>query len=103
CPSLHDRLWTAILQDDTIDFDDIYSSINSVTIDKTVEIGEGVSIALNTVKSTTKVTEHGHWVIAWQEFAEAVFFAFPSKGCELNTYLRHINKLFSVCHTYLHY
>lgn len=65
CPSLPEKLWTAILQDDAVDFDEIFASINSATIDKeiTVEIGEGVSIALDSTKSSNKITEHGHWVI----------------------------------------
>ncbi|SJL10798.1 uncharacterized protein ARMOST_14192 [Armillaria ostoyae] len=105
CPSLPDKLWTAILQDDVVDFDEIFSSINSATIDneKTVQIGGGISLALNTVKASTKVTQHGHWVIAWQAYTEAVLFAFPSRRHELNAYLRHINKLFGVCHDSLHY
>ncbi|SJL05397.1 uncharacterized protein ARMOST_08764 [Armillaria ostoyae] len=105
CPSLPEKLWTAILQDDAVDFDEIFASINSATIDKeiTVEIGEGVSIALDSMKSSNKITEHGHWVIAWQAYTEAVLFAFPSRGRELNAYMRHVNKLFSVCHSSLHY
>ncbi len=81
CPSLPDKLWTAILQDDVIDFDEIFTSINSSTIDneKTVQIGGGLSLALNTVKASTKITQHGHWVIAWQAYTEAVLFAFPSR------------------------
>ncbi|PBK83236.1 hypothetical protein ARMGADRAFT_1089579 [Armillaria gallica] len=105
CPSLPEKLWTAILQDDAVDFDKIFASINSATIDKviTVEIGEGVSITLDSTKSSNKITEHGHWVIAWQAYTKAVLFAFPSRGCELNAYMQHVNKLFSVCHSSLHY
>ncbi|KAK0229573.1 hypothetical protein EDD85DRAFT_973357 [Armillaria nabsnona] len=105
CPSLPDKLWTAILQDDVVDFDEIFTSINSATIDnkKTVQIGGGLSLALNTVKASTKITQHGHWVIAWQAYTEAVLFAFPSRRHELNAYLHHINKLFGVCHDSLHY
>ncbi|PBK86141.1 hypothetical protein ARMGADRAFT_941056, partial [Armillaria gallica] len=80
CPSLPEKLWTAFLQDDTVDFDKIFASINSATIDKeiTMVIGEGVSITLDSMKSSNKITEHGHWVIAWQAYTKAVLFAFLS-------------------------
>ncbi len=88
-----------------MDFDEIFTSINSATIDneKTVQIRGGLSLALNTVKASTKITQHGHWVITWQAYTEAVLFAFPSCRLELNAHLHHINKLFSVCHDSLHY
>ncbi|PBK80681.1 hypothetical protein ARMGADRAFT_1147505 [Armillaria gallica] len=94
CPSLPEKSWTAILQDDAVDFSEIFASINTATIDKeiTVEIGEGVSIMLDSTKSSNKITKHGHWVIAWQAYTKAT-----------NAYMRHVNKLFSVCHSSLHY
>ncbi|KAK0437432.1 uncharacterized protein EV420DRAFT_1487109 [Desarmillaria tabescens] len=74
CPSLPEKLWTAILQDDAVDFDEIFSSINSATIDKevTVEISEGVSIALDSMKSNNKITQHGHWDITWEAYTEVI-------------------------------
>ncbi|KAI0055194.1 hypothetical protein BV25DRAFT_1790845, partial [Artomyces pyxidatus] len=98
CPEFPHNLWRDVLAGNYVDLDRVY--VGRYEINGDAE--ESHSLGSHTIRSNTfrfdgSVTELGSWITAWDSYANAVRFVYPSRERELQLYRDYISQLFAAC------
>jgi hypothetical protein len=88
--------WIKILKGESVDLDQILSSLHRVTVveERKARIGD-TDISLGPTEATRKVSTSSDWSTAWRRAARAVAFVFPHRSKELEDYAEYIESEFA--------
>jgi hypothetical protein len=88
--------WERIFKGETIDLDQILSSLYRVTLaeERKARIGE-TEVSLGPIEATRKVSSSSDWSVAWRRAARGIAFAFPHRTRELEDYAAYIENEFA--------
>src|SRR6266436_8704142 len=89
-------LWEAILLNQYVNLNKIYSIQEGHTIDEeTIHKSGQFKFVFNQAESKWPIYDWGGWSSAFECYADAVTFTYSHRVTELQAYQRHIRKLFS--------
>jgi hypothetical protein len=96
--------WERILKGESIDLDQILSSLHRITVDedRNATISE-TTIIFRAPEAARKVTSSSEWSAAWRRAARAVAFVFPHRTRELEDYAEYIENEFAAKNASGHY
>ena len=88
--------WERIFKGESIDLDQILSSLHRVTVteERKTRIGEA-DIVLGPIEATRKITTSSDWSTAWRRASRAISFVFPHRTRELDDYAEYIESEFA--------
>jgi hypothetical protein len=88
--------WERIFKGESVDLDQILSSLYRITIteERKARLGDA-DILLGPTEATRKVTTSSDWSSAWRRAARAIAFAFPHRTRELENYAEYIENEFA--------
>jgi hypothetical protein len=88
--------WERIFKGESVDLDQILSSLYRITIteERKARLGDA-DILLGPTEATRKVTTSTDWSSAWRRAARAIAFAFPHRTRELENYAEYIENEFA--------
>ena len=88
--------WERIFKGESVDLDQILSSLYRVTIaeERKTRIGD-TDISLGPIEATRKVSTSSDWSAAWRRASRAIAFVFPHRIRELEDYAEYIENEFA--------
>ena len=88
--------WERIFKGESIDLDQILSSLHRVTVteERKAHIGE-TDVLLGPAEATRKVSTPSDWSTAWRRASRAIAFVFPHRQSEIEDYAEYIENEFA--------
>ncbi|KAF8954819.1 hypothetical protein BDZ97DRAFT_1604203, partial [Flammula alnicola] len=102
-PQFPDNEWANVLAGRVVDFDHVFSGVYSLAPDERRRERMGpFEVVVGSSAPAKVVRSHSDWVIAWDQFIDAVVYVFPHRQSELIHYGKFLRQLFTSIPTERH-
>ncbi|KAF8952486.1 hypothetical protein BDZ97DRAFT_1597956, partial [Flammula alnicola] len=102
-PQFPDNEWANILAGRVVDFDHVFSGVYSLAPDERRRERMGpFEVVVGSSAPAKVVRSHSDWVIAWDQYIDAVIYVFPHRQPELVHYGKFLRQLFTSVPTERH-
>ncbi|KZV87420.1 hypothetical protein EXIGLDRAFT_697536 [Exidia glandulosa HHB12029] len=94
----------AVLSDNAVDFDKIFSARFSSTVDDGMQhrLADGIFIHVPVLRAKKRLEDQSDWQLCFNSWFDVVCFLYPHRRAELLSYLEYVMDLFASLHKSFH-